>query len=49
MSSEAEMVALEESLDGAVAFLQGQFIVSFALNITLSGVMSQLWGIFNTL
>ena len=49
MNSESELVALEDSLDGAMAILEGQFIITFLLNITLNGVMSQLWGIFNTL
>lgn len=49
MVSEEEMVALESKIDSSVDFLQGQFIVSFILNLTLNGVMSQLWNIFNTM
>ena len=49
MQSESELATLEDSLGGAMAILEGQFVITFILNLLMNGVMSQLWGIFNTL
>lgn len=47
--NEAEFVSLQSTLDNASSVMQSQFAFTFALNLLLNGVMSQLWNIFNTL
>ena len=46
-AEEAELLtAAAESLD---SMLKAGFVITFALNLVLKGVMAQLWNIFNTL
>ena len=43
------MANLQSAVDSAQNFMFGQFAVSFIINLLLSGTLSQLWNIFNTL
>lgn len=45
----AESVQLTEAAEAIEGVLTTGFAFTFALNLALSGVMSQLWSIFNTL
>ena len=49
VKNEEDMILLEDTMSSAIELFQGQFAMTFALNLLLKGVMSQLWNIFNTL
>ena len=44
-----ETITLTEIAEAAKTALENSFALTFALNLILNGVMSQLWSIFNTL
>ena len=47
--SEEDKVAIENAAETFETILTASFALSLLLNLLLSGVMSQLWNIFNTL
>ena len=49
MPSAEELQTLQTSAEAAEGALTTGFVVTFVLQFLLSGVMSQLWNIFNTL
>ena len=49
MASEEEYLVVQESTEQAKTALQGQFLGSFFLQLFLSGALSMLWNIFNTM
>ena len=49
MKNLAELVSLEGTAESLEGLLSSSFGMTFLLNVFLSGVMSQLWNIFNTL
>ena len=49
VKSAQELQQLESAVDSAQNFMLGQFMISFVVNLLLSGTLSQLWNIFNTL
>lgn len=44
-----ELVSLQSTSEAASQVIAGQFVSSLILNIILSGTLSQLWNIFNTM
>ena len=49
VSRAEEMEKIESTVAQTENFMIGQFILSLLLNLVLSGTLSQLWNIFNTL
>lgn len=49
VKSKEELVSLESTTEAATQLIAGQFVTSLILNIVLSGTLSQLWNIFNTM
>lgn len=49
MMSEEDRVAIENAAETLETVFASSVVLSFILNLFLSGVMSQLWNIFNTL
>lgn len=47
--SEEEMAAIETTAETVETIFTSSLALSFAINLLLNGVMSQLWNIFNTL
>ena len=49
VKSKEELLSLERTTEAATQLIAGQFVTSLILNIVLSGTLSQLWNIFNTM
>lgn len=49
LRSAAEALSLQETGEAVKGVLTSSFALTFFLNLTLNGVMGQLWSIFNTL
>lgn len=49
MASEEEYLSLSEKLDTASETAQTSFVSSFILQFIMSGALSMLWNIFNTM
>ena len=49
VKSKEELQSLESTTEAASQLIAGQFVTSVILNVVLSGTLSQLWNIFNTM
>ena len=49
VKSKEELDSLTSTGESAENMIAGQFVVSLVLNLVLSGTLSQLWNIFNTM
>ena len=47
--NESELSSLEQASEATESFLLTQFIMTILVNLLLSGTLTQLWNIFNTL